>query len=138
MKHARFAGIAAVIGGISLVGFGLLAVFAPRTFYDTVAAWPPYNHHFVHDIGAFQIGLGAVLLLALRFRDALFVALAGTGLGAAIHALVHVIDRDLGGKATDPIVMALLAALLLAGAATRWRETGTSGSRATASPTTAV
>lgn len=134
MTGDRLARIAAALGGIFLVSFGVLAVLAPRTFYDTVAVWPPYNHHFIHDIGAFQIGLGAILLLALRYGDSLFVGLAGAGTGAAVHAIVHVIDRHLGGKTTDPVVMTVLALILLAGAAARWRETRLSGGRATGSP----
>lgn len=112
---------AAAIGGFFLAVFGVWAVFGPRSFYDRVALWPPYNHHFVHDIGAFQIGLGLTLLLALRYRDSLLVALLGAGIGQTIHAIVHAIDRDLGGQASDPLVMAVLAALLLAGAFARWR-----------------
>jgi hypothetical protein len=36
----------------------------PRSFFTALAAFEPYNQHFIQDIGAFQIGLGAVLLLA--------------------------------------------------------------------------
>lgn len=120
----RFARVAAAIGGVFLAAFGAWAVFAPRAFYEGVALWPPYNHHFVHDIGAFQLGLGVALLLALRFGDALFVSLAACGLGQTVHAIVHAVDRELGGKTSDPVVMALVAALLVAGAIARRRATG--------------
>jgi hypothetical protein len=37
----------------------------------------PCNQHLIHDAGAFQIGIGAALLLALVCPDALLVALTG-------------------------------------------------------------
>ena len=113
--------IIALLGGLSLVVFGAWAFRDPRGFYDAVAVWPPFNKHFIHDIGAFQIGLGLTLLLALVRGDALFVALAGVGGGAAVHAAAHWIDRDLGGKPADPWVMTALAVLLVTGAVLRQR-----------------
>ncbi len=113
--------VIAVLGATIMLGFGLWAFLDPRAFYKGVAVWPPFNKHFIHDIGAFQIGLGLTLLLALVRGDALFVALAGVGGGAAVHAAAHWIDRDLGGKSTDPWVMTVLAALLVAGAVLRHR-----------------
>lgn len=113
--------VIAALGGVTLLAFGLWAFLDPRSFYDGVAVWPPFNEHFIHDIGAFQIGLGSTLLLALVRGDALFVALVGVGGGAAVHAAAHWIDRDLGGKSSDPWVMTALATLLLAAAVLRQR-----------------
>lgn len=102
------------IGGAAFVLFGLWAFVAPQSFFDTLAAFDPYNAHLVRDIGAFQIGLGAVLLLVATLPDAHGAALLGVGLGGAFHAVGHVIDRELGGSpATDIPVFSLLAALLL-------------------------
>jgi multicomponent Na+:H+ antiporter subunit D len=53
-------------------------MIAPTSFFEQAATFEPYNAHFIRDLGAFQIGLGAVLLLAAFSRDALLVALAGT------------------------------------------------------------
>jgi hypothetical protein len=33
----------------------------------SVATYPPFNEHLLHDIGAFNLGLGATLLLALAW-----------------------------------------------------------------------
>jgi hypothetical protein len=83
----------------------------------------------MHDIGAFQFGLGLTLLLALRLRDVLFVAMAGVGSGAALHAIAHVTDRHDGGRSSDPGALGVLAVLLFVGAALRWR-TAVSGADA--------
>jgi hypothetical protein len=114
----------AVLGGIGFVGFGAWAMLSPRTFFETMARFDPYNQHFVQDIGAFQVGLGAVLLVAVAVRNAdlLAAALLGTGLGAALHALSHVIGMDLGGTpAMDIPIFGGLAALLLIAGVVRWR-----------------
>lgn len=121
MTRDRIPQIIAVIGGLVFVVFGIWAFMDPRGFFEGVATWPPFNKHFVHDIGAFQIGLGLTLLLSLVRGDALFVALAGVGAGQSVHAVAHWIDRDLGGKSTDPWAMSALAALLVTGAILRRR-----------------
>ena len=41
------------------------ALAAPKLFFESVATFEPYNQHFVEDLGAFQIGLGAVLAAAI-------------------------------------------------------------------------
>lgn len=105
-----------------LVAVGLWAMAAPESFYGTTALFPPYNQHFLQDVGAFQIGLGAVLLLALIWPlDSLSTALVGVGIGSAVHVVSHVIGRNLGGNpAVDiPLLTVLTLALLAAGAAAR-------------------
>ncbi len=110
--------IAAVVVG----GAGLWAFIAPRSFFDVVAVYPPYNQHLIHDLGAFQLGLGAALLLGLVLRDALFAVLGGNAVGALIHFFSHVEDRSLGGHASDPFTVGALALLLVVASGLRWRE----------------
>jgi hypothetical protein len=110
--------VAAAAGAI-LSGVGLWAFIAARSFYDLVATYPPYNEHFLHDIGAFNLGLGATLLLALWRDDALFAVLAGNAIGAAFHAASHIADAEISG-ARDPILTTLLALAL--GVAAEWRR----------------
>jgi hypothetical protein len=118
----------AVLGvgvGAGLVALGLWAMVAPQSFFESVALFEPYNQHFVQDLGALQIGLGAVLLLAglLPTLDALTVALVGVGVGGALHAVSHVIGIDLGGRpAVDIPVFGGLAVVLLVAGAMSWRE----------------
>lgn len=115
----RFPIVAAAIGSIAFLLAGVWAMAAPESFFEQLARFEPYNQHFIQDIGAFQIGLGIVLLIAaIRPRtDGLTVALLGAGSGAAAHAVSHLIGRDLGGKpATDiPFFIAIALLLLVAG-----------------------
>jgi hypothetical protein len=112
----RFPRVVAALAGLILLALGLWAFLDPRSFFEQLATWPPYNEHFLHDVGAFQVGLGAVLVLAAIYRDALFVALGGVGIGGAMHALSHVIDRGEGGRDSDPILFAIVALILLTAA----------------------
>ena len=101
--------------------FGAWALLAPRSFFETVAPFPPYNEHFLHDAGAFQLGLGAALLAALARRSALVAALAGAAVASVLHAGAHAVDGHLGGRPTDPWVLGLLAALVVVALALAWR-----------------
>jgi hypothetical protein len=113
----------AVIAGVVFGVTGMWAFAAPASFYDLAAPFDPYNEHFIRDLGAFQVGLAAVLLLATRVRDGLVVALGGTGVGSLVHTVGHVLDRDLGGRpGLDIPFLAVLSAALLAGAALRHRS----------------
>ena len=118
--------VVAILLGIGFVAPGAWAMLDPESFFEVLANLHPYNEHFVQDIGAFQVGLGAVLLLAgLSARpDALTVALLGVGVGAALHAVSHVVGRDLGGTPERDIpAFAGMAIVLLVAAAVRWRQT---------------
>ena len=118
------AGLATGVG-VGLVALGSWAMIDPQSFFEKVALFEPYNQHFLQDLGALQVGLGAVLLLAglVPRLDALTVALVGVGMGGALHALSHVIGIDLGGRpAIDIPVFGGLAVVLLVAGAMRWRQ----------------
>ena len=129
MKQDRSIGTSQVIArvitaitlaaGIFFVAAGVWAFADPSSFYDN-SPYPPYNRHLLHDIGAFQIGLGAVLLLSLWSRDSMAVALLGTGVGAAMHALAHNIDHAQGGETGQTAFFWILAGVLLAAGAARY------------------
>lgn len=113
----RFPKVVAIGGGLFFLLFGIWAMADPESFYD-LATFEPYNQHFLQDIGAFQIGLGAVLILAtLRpTLESLTLALLGTGIGGAAHAVSHIIGRDLGGNPSRDIPLFVIVAALLLGA----------------------
>jgi hypothetical protein len=119
MKAPR---IVAILFGMFLTVFGFWAFFGTRSFFDQIANFPPYNRHLLHDIGAFQIGIGLTLFIATVWTDALAAALAGSGIGAAMHAVAHWWDRDLGGRSSDPYALTVLAGVVLAAAWVRRRS----------------
>ncbi len=97
-----------------LIGGGW-ALVAPGSFFEVVATYPPYNEHLFHDLGAFQLGIAAALVAGLAGRSGLDVALWAGAVGASAHAVSHWIDAELGGRASDPALTTLLAAVLVAG-----------------------
>ena len=116
----------AIVGGVGFIALGVWAMVDPRSFFEALATFEPYNQHFVQDIGAFQVGLGMVLLLAgVPVRaDGLTVALVAVGVGAALHTVSHIVGRDLGGTPERDIpLFAGVAVLLLAAGGFRWRQT---------------
>jgi hypothetical protein len=113
----------AIVAGGAFIAIGAWAMVDPSSFFATVAMFEPYNQHFVQDIGAFQIGLGAVLLLgsASPRPDGLVVALLGVGVGATCHLVSHLIGRDLGGTPERDIpLFGAMAVVLVAAGAWRW------------------
>jgi hypothetical protein len=124
----RGARLVAGLAGAVFAIFGAWAFVAPRSFFDAVAVFDPYNAHFLRDIGAFQLGLAAVLLLAVVWSDALLVVLAGVGAGSALHVVAHVIDRDLGGTpATDIPFFTVIAVALVTASVARARSLARAG-----------
>lgn len=121
---------AALAGAFGFLAAGLWALLAPWSFFTSLATFEPYNPHLIHDVGAFQIGLGAVLLLAAfpERINGLAAALLGVGVGAAAHVVSHLIDIDLGGTpATDIPTLSILALVLLAAGSAHARATARHG-----------
>jgi hypothetical protein len=101
--------------GVFTVVLGLWAIIAPVSFFDNIGHFEPYNRHFLHDVGAFQIGLGASALFAVAWRDdALLAVLGGAAAGATAHEIAHIADNGIGGRDSDPYTLGLIAVLLCA------------------------
>jgi hypothetical protein len=112
---------ATALGALVFVVPGVWAFLWPKSFYETVATYPPYNLHLFHDLGAFQLGIGVALLAALVWSDALLVALIGGTVGMGVHAVSHFLDHDLGGRDSDPWLLTVLTVLLAAALVVRAR-----------------
>lgn len=112
---------AVTIGGLSMLALGIWAFCAPASFADFVAF--PYNRHLLHDVGAFQIGIGAMMLLALLWADGVIVVLAGYVVGTGFHLASHIVDRRVGGHDYDPLVLGIMVVIGLAGMYARARAT---------------
>jgi hypothetical protein len=94
---------------------GAWAFLSPHSFYSTLALYPPYTKHLFHDAGAFQLAVAAGLVAGIVGRRPLAVGLWGGAVGAVLHAVSHWIDRNLGGRPSDPFLLTLFAAMLVAG-----------------------
>jgi hypothetical protein len=117
----------ALAGGINLL-LGLLALFAPGTFFDEIGRYGVENSHYVGDVGAFTAAAGLGLLLAIN-RPAWRAPLLWVGvIWFGIHALNHLFDigeaRSDARGILDTAVLALVALLTagLAREAERLRE----------------
>jgi hypothetical protein len=124
MVRQRAPRIVAASGGAFFLGSGLWAMASPESFFEAAATFEPFNAHLLRDIGAFMVGLGAVLLLAAArpAAEALAVTLFGVGAGSLAHTVSHAVDRDLGGTpAVDIPFWALLSLVLLWAAVASWR-----------------
>ena len=101
--------------GLFTFAFGVWALVDTSSFYEEIAKFEPYNRHFLHDVGAFQMGLGACLLFALVWRgDAILAVLGGATVGAVAHWVAHIGDEDLGGRSSDPVTLGIIAVVLTA------------------------
>ena len=119
---SRLTTVACAIGAGFFLVTGAWSFFAPKSFYDTVAPWPPYNAHFLRDGGSFELGLGIALLIMLFTRRGAVAALAGAAAGAVAHAFSHVIDYGDGGRSTDPYGLGLFAVILAAATVHEWKR----------------
>jgi hypothetical protein len=104
MTYRRWARIA--LGYLSLVSLeiGLWAQLAPRSFYDHFPglgrAWVrvdgPYNEHLVRDVGGLNLGLAAVLIIALvtLSRPTVLAACMASLLYGIPHLIYHIVNTD--------------------------------------------
>jgi hypothetical protein len=91
-----------VVNGLNNLLVGLALIFAPQWFFANIGRFPPYNRHFLGDVGVLMLPLGAGLLWAARdpvqHKSLIGVAVAGSWL----HALNHLYE-DLIGQALSPL-----------------------------------
>jgi hypothetical protein len=93
--------IVSAILGLALGANGLAMLFAGLWWYGVVpgvTATGPYNPHFIRDIGAAYLVVGASLAaFAWRPRDA-WPALCAAAAFLTVHAGVHVFDAACGTR----------------------------------------
>jgi hypothetical protein len=103
---------ATLVCAASMLGLGAWAFLAPESFARFID-YAPYNRHLLHDAGAFQLGIGVSVLLALFWADSLVVALSGFAVASGLHTVSHAIDRQLGGHDSDVPALGLLTLVAL-------------------------
>ena len=106
------------LGGVQLVN-GLLALFAPRSFYEDfpfgrgwVEALPAYNEHLVRDVGGLFVATAVILIAAGYWleRRLVAVSLAAWLCFAVPHTVYHLFNLEPYG-AGDAIGNAFALAL---------------------------
>src|SRR6266511_706080 len=115
MTARRAALTCAWIGALAFLLGGAWALFAPRSFFDVAATYPPYNPHLFHDVGAFQLGIAAGLVAGIFGRSCLAVGLWTGAVGASAHGVAHWVESDLGGRPAHPALLTVGAAGFEAG-----------------------
>jgi PPOX class probable F420-dependent enzyme len=112
----------ALAAGIWSIAVGIWALVDATGFADSTQ-FPP-SPHYVHDIGAFQLGIGVSMLLAVLWTDALAVVLAAFVVGNTAHTYNHAADADLGGAGFEPYALAAVSVLILVALIARLRQLG--------------
>lgn len=113
--------VTAVVGLVT-VAIGIWCLIAPKSFAAAVGF--DAHRHFLHDVGAFQVGLGLILLLALIWADALAAALAGFIVANTVHTVNHVIDLDTGGSVAQAWGLGVVSVALVPAFVLRLRQLG--------------
>jgi hypothetical protein len=103
---------AAVLCAASMLALGVWAFGWPESFARFID-YAPYNRHLIHDVGAFQMGIGLATLVALMWSDSLLVALTGFAIASGLHAVSHAVDRHVGGHAGDVPALGTLTLVAL-------------------------
>jgi PPOX class probable F420-dependent enzyme len=108
--------------GLLTAGIGMWCLSDPRSFAQFAGF--PAHEHFVHDVGAFQVGLGVLALLALIWSDALVTVLAGYIVANTVHTVNHAVDLDLGGSALQAWALGAASVALVIAFGLRVRQLG--------------
>jgi hypothetical protein len=107
--------IGAAIGAFYLLT-GAWAYLAPLSFFSAVATFAPANVHLLHDLGAFQVGLGLALTVPVTLEVPLRAPLIAVLAASVLHVFAHLEDIRLGGHPTTdlPILTLICVALAVA------------------------
>lgn len=118
MNSYRWAQVMVIIAGLVYLFSGVALLAAPVWFFETIGNYPPFNRHYLGDVGSFLLPLGAGLLVAAKdltkHRSLIIVAVAGS----ILHALNHLYDAILSRESvahwlTDTIPLIALGLFLL-------------------------
>jgi peptidoglycan/LPS O-acetylase OafA/YrhL len=112
----RFMRILLIAFALGQLLLGLLLWLTPGFFYDEIGPYPPRNDHYMADLAAFYLALGAVLLVAVRRRSWRLPLLVLALANYALHSLNHLIDigeSDPSWLGPANFASLLLTALLL-------------------------
>ena len=114
-----------VVMGISFTLTGLALLFAPQFFFDNIGTFPPFNRHYMGDLGTYSLPLGLALLWAARnpMQHRLLI-LAAVGINL-MHAGNHAYDDLLLGTLPSIQTITLMVSGLLLAVALLFVKTET-------------
>lgn len=104
--------------GVMHLATGLALLFAPLWFFQNIGTFAPFNRHYAGDLGAFEVGIGAGLLLAVRDPARHRLMIGAAAAANLVHALNHAYDAlishaPLSYWLADTAPLLLLALLLV-------------------------
>lgn len=114
--------VAVLLVGALHLATGALMLLAPRTFYDQVGTFPPFNAHYLRDLATWYVAFGVALLLAARRPAWRVPLLALVVLQYALHVVNHVIDVSDPSPAWKGPVTVVALVLIGAALALLWRR----------------
>ncbi len=79
--------------GIVYLLTGLAQLVAPFWFYTYIGNLPPFNRHYIGDLGAFLLPLGLGLLVAAKNPRANRLLVGVAALASLLHAMNHLYDE---------------------------------------------
>lgn len=106
--------------GLATAAIGVWGLVHPTSFGEFAGFG--YHEHFLHDVGAFQLGLGVTLLLAVLWSDALATTLAGFLVANTAHTVNHAVDLHLGGAAWQAWALGAVSIAVAVALVLRLRE----------------
>lgn len=83
--------VVAVAGAINFVT-GVALLFIPRWFFETIGNFPPFNRHYMGDLGAFLLPIGIGLLIAARDPSRHRGLIGVAALSSVLHVINHLYD----------------------------------------------
>ncbi len=107
-----------LISGIFYIFVGLALLFTPTWFFAHIGNFPPFNRHYMGDLGSFVLPLGVGLVFASA-NPVRHLGIIGAVLAAnLLHSINHIYDAliehaPLTYWVIDPGALLLFAAVFL-------------------------
>ena len=94
--RAGFVEVTLIVFGVYALGLGLVMLFFPWTFFDTLGTFGVRNDHYIFDNATFEIPQGLLLLAAVWRASWRVPALAFATVHWALHSISHIVDPHHG------------------------------------------
>lgn len=115
---ARIVPIVLIALGAYQLAQGAWMALDPRSFYDAIGPFGPYNAHYLRDAATWSLALGVVLMIATWRPSWRVPALAFAALEFALHTVNHIADvgeaHTTGIGVFDAVSLGVLTAVLVA------------------------